>query len=148
MFLRVDKSNLELASKHFCNLRLDRKHILQLSIIVPRPEVTLTRSVNELRSNSHLVTRLPNTAFDQGPGTQFSSYIPCSLLRPLVGHHRCPRDNSQLLNSGKRGDHLLRHTIRKISLHRIRAQIRKWQNSNTMSIKNNGALRLGLLAFS
>src|SRR5205807_9621707 len=81
------------------NLPLDCKDVLQLPVIVLRPEVLIVSSIDKLGSDSQIVRGFSDTSLENASHSQLSSNLAKILTSTLVMHHRGPRYDSQFSDS-------------------------------------------------
>ncbi len=113
-----------------CDLVLKIENILQLTFKSVGPKMTTGRSINELPSDAHSVSRLANTALQDVAHAKLAADLFHVHRSTLVGEARIAGDDKQPLKARQRCDDLLHHAISEILLLWVPAHVLKWQNRN------------------
>src|SRR3989442_9502574 len=84
--------------------------------------------IDELDADAHLHSCLPHAPLQHRSDLELGAYLLYASAAALVFHDRGPGDNRELRNLGNRGDELLCHSIGKILVIRVRADVGERQD--------------------
>ncbi|MET4092888.1 hypothetical protein ABID60_008643 [Bradyrhizobium sp. S3.5.5] len=107
---------------------LQVEKIFDLTVKPVRSEIQAGRRVDQLTGNSDSIAGLAHTAFEHVANAQLLTDL-FDVDRPaLVGQSRMSRDDEKRLRTRQSRNDVLDHTVGKIVLLRIRAQVGEWKD--------------------
>jgi len=111
-----------------CHIRLQRQHILDVSLILLGPKVPVGGCVDELYRDAHAIPRTKDSSFYERIRAKLLAYLRQRLLGIAIAHHRSPRDNTQCADFRQVGDQFVRHSIGKEFLSGVVRKVRQGEN--------------------
>ena len=127
LFLRreLDLDCLGYGLGHF---RLEGQNIAEVPFVTFDPEVRLSRCVNELGRDAHAVVCAEHRAFHDRVHFQFPRNLAQRFVNPLVPHHGCACNDSQLPNFGQCSNQRLSESFSEILLLGVTRQVLQGQD--------------------
>src|SRR5438309_9968532 len=91
--------------------------------------------IDELDADAHLRSCLPHAPLQHRSNLELGAYLLYGSASALVFHDRGPGYYRELRNLGNRGDELLCHSIGKILVVRVRADVGERQDRNSFPVE-------------
>src|SRR2546425_205991 len=118
-----------------CYLSLDRKDIVQLAIVILRPDVFFVRCVDQLDRHAYALSRHANTTFHHRADLKLLRNLRDPLLFACVALRRRPGDNSKALQLREHCNQFLSHSICEVRVFRVGADVGEWENGEPALVK-------------
>ncbi len=126
--LRSAQFGLQSVRDGFCDFALDGKNVGYFPIERVRPEVSVSRSFDQLHINSHLIGRTLYAAFQNIRDAQLLGDLKQVIRRAFETLRGGARNYFQISNLRQPREDLLLNAIGKVSVVRIAAQVFEWKN--------------------
>ena len=124
------QSGLERDCNPFGNVTLDGKDIRQLAIERLRPDVRISRGINQLRDDAQPIRRASNAALDDVRDTELRRDLLRALVGFLIAHHRGARDHLEASDLRELGDDVLGDTVAEVLIVCAGAHVRQRQHGD------------------
>src|SRR2546425_1902725 len=118
-----------------CYLSLDRKDIVQLAIVILRPDVFFVFGVDQLDRHAYALSRHANTTFHHRSDLKLLRNLRDPLLFTRVVLRRRPGDDSKALQLREHCNQFLSHSICEVRVFRVGADVGEWENGEPALVK-------------
>src|SRR5207253_3286027 len=112
------------------NLALDRKQVIQIAIVLFRPDVRVRAGVDQLRVHVKPGADSPDAALQHMGDSQLVTDLTHILLAAIV-HYAAPADDLEIGDFRKLGQNIVLRTIGKVGVLFVATQIFKRQNRDS-----------------
>ena len=131
------------------DIALCREDILEVVVIVRRPQVPLGGNVDELDGDPNLVAGLAHATFQDVVDVQFASYVGDAFFLPLVLHDRSAGDDVETWNPGESGYQFFSQPLREVLVFRMSAEVVERQDRKARFLRDGwrGLIRCRLMCF-
>ncbi len=133
--VQCDRQGLDDGRRDFV---LDRKHVIETSIVALRPDGTLGGRVDQLDVEPDAIPKAANTALQDMLDTQFLGYLADGFGRVDVCERRVAGDDEKTGYLGKIGDDVVGDTLGKIVLCLVVRHVAEGQNRDRRAVGQRG----------
>src|SRR5437867_2452942 len=131
-----EKLNLQRLCNSLRDVSLYLENVLQLSVVLLRPDWRLTPDVDQLDGDTQSASGLSHASLENSSDLEFSSDLPYALACLFVLHHRCSCDYLQTGDRRKGVDDLLGKAVRKILVLLVRTNDRQRKSGDPSRLKS------------